>query len=266
MLVFLAAYFRGSYAFTVLTSSGNYVSVILILASAYYYFCVQNSDHGFNIKDILPALLSFMLAIWARGRGGILASALLLLLILFYYIRNYAKKNTRRFSVVIFSIIIVVTVLLLQNINLLNTFMSLGKWQYRGLDNAARELIWGSYFNNLKENPLYVIFGAPLNDIHIIYSYGNNTHNSFLQLHATNGLITFILFCILLIRSFIFYLKNNKELNVIAIIAIVVRGMTDKFIFGQYGMPIMLYLVLWPYIEAFFQNMTMQNSPFQIDA
>ena len=29
----------------------------------------------------------------------------------------------------------------------------------------------------------------------------------------------------------------------------VLRGMSDKFIFGQYGMPIMLFLVLYPLIE-----------------
>ena len=253
-IFFITAYFSGRYAYTLLTSSGNYVSVLLVLSAAYYYFCIDNSDRDFKVLNILPALLSFLLAIWARGRGGILASTVLLVLVLIHYVRNYAQKSTGRYLIAAIAIVIIVAVLFFRNVNLLDTFLSLGKWQYRGIDNTFRSVIWGSYVNEAKSNILYIIFGAPLDKITIIHAYENNTHNSFIQLHAYNGLFTFIAFIVIAIRSLIYEFRRGRNLTAIAMVAVIVRGMSDKFIFGQYGMPIMLYLVFWPYMESYIQN------------
>ncbi|XCP85373.1 O-antigen ligase family protein [Roseburia hominis] len=252
--VFLTVYFRGGYASTILISSGNYVSVLLVLSCAYYYLCIQNSNHEFRIFDILPAMLSFLLSIWARGRGGILSCSVLLVLILVYYLRSYAQKSTRNYIIMAIAVIIFLAVMSFRNVNIFDSFMNLGKWQSRGTDNTAREIIWGSYFNKTKESIVYLFFGTPLKYIPVIVSYNYNTHNSFLQLHACNGLIALLAFLIVAIKSLIYEFKNGQHLIAIAMISVIIRGMTDKFIFGQYGMPIMLYLVLWPYMESYVKS------------
>ena len=75
-----------------------------------------------------------------------------------------------------------------------------------------------------------------------------NTHNSFLQMHALYGIIPFICFGILALRAAWFYFKNGLHMHLGLLFALFVRGMTDKFIFGQYGMPLMMYFVLLPLV------------------
>lgn len=248
--VFFYGYLTNSNTVNFLTSSRNYISVLLILVASLYYIALQNAEREIKLIDLLPAFFCFLLSIWATGRGGILSSFVLLALVTLYYAKNYAKHSTKRYLLLGLIIMLVVVYLLASNVNLLDSFMNLGKWSSRGTDNTTRGLIWGSYFEKLRGNFLYVLTGAPLNQISIIHAYNNNTHNSFLQLHANNGLIMFAMFFVLMIRSLVYHKKNEKELLAIITITIVVRGMTDKFIFGQYGMPIMMYLVLYPYVKS----------------
>lgn len=250
IVTFVYAYFTGTQASSVLTSSGNYVSVLMILSAAVYYISFYNSKKDLKLVHLLPALLCFLFSVWAKGRGGILACAVLFVLLLLYYLICYAQSGgSKRIVFLAVVVIIAVTYLYIKNINLIDAFFSLGKWSYRGVDNTAREIIWGAYFEKMKESFLYILNGAPLDQIPIIHSLNNNTHNSFIQLHANNGLIPFILFTIFMIRSFFYYIKNKEFLLAIVLFAVFIRGMSDKFIFGQYGMPIMMYLVLFPYIE-----------------
>lgn len=247
---FVYAYFTGTQAYSVLTSSGNYVSVLMILSAAFYYISLYNSKKDLKLVHLLPALLCFLLSVWAKGRGGILACAVLFVLLLLYYLICYAQSGgSKRIVFLAVVVIIAVAYLYIKNINLIDTFFSLGKWSYRGVDNTSREIIWGAYFEKMKESFIYILNGAPLDQIPIIHSLNNNTHNSFIQLHANNGLIPFVLFAIFMIRSFFYYIKNREFLLAIVLFAVFIRGMSDKFIFGQYGMPIMMYLVLFPYIE-----------------
>lgn len=249
--VFFYGYLTNSSTVTFLTSSRNYISVLLILATALYYIALQNAERKIKLVDLLPAFFCFWLSIWATGRGGILSSSVLFALVVMFYARNYAKQSARHFLILCLIIMLIVIYLLASNVNLLDSFMNLGKWSSRGTDNSARMLIWSSYFEKLKDNFLYIFTGAPLNQISLIHAYNNNTHNSFLQLHANNGLLTFAMFFILMLRTLVYYKKSNKGLFIAITITIVVRGMTDKFIFGQYGMPIMMYLVLYPYAKMY---------------
>lgn len=249
---FIFAYFTGTQAYSVLTSSGNYVSVLLILSAALYYIALSNSKKELKLIHLLPSVLCFLLSVWAKGRGGILACAVLMMLLIFLYLFNYARSGgSKRIIFVAIVIIGVIGYLFVRNINIIDAFFSLGKWSYRGFDNTSRELIWGAYYEKVTGSFLYVFGGAPLDQISIIHSLNNNTHNSFIQLHANNGLIPFLLFAIMMIRSLAYYIKNNKFILGIVLLTIFIRGMSDKFIFGQYGMPIMLYLVLFPYVEQY---------------
>lgn len=250
--VFIVAYFTGIQASTLLTSSGNYVSVLIILAAAIYYISLNNSGKAFRLIHVMPSFICLLLAVWAGGRGGILSCTVLFVLLIGYYLANYVRAGgARRYVFVLIVSSVVVIYLCLYSINFIDIFMSLGKWSSRGIDNTARELIWNSYFEKMDENLLYILNGAPLNDIAILQIYDNNTHNSFIQLHANNGLIMFVLFAFLMIKAFLYQIKNKQFLLLIILITVVIRGMTDKFIFGQYGMPIIMLLVLEPYLDRY---------------
>ena len=129
--------------------------------------------------------------------------------------------------------------------------MGLGKLSSRGLDNGPREKIWKAYFEKIENNIEYLFIGVPIQDVPVIHDIGDNTHNSFLHLHATNGIFSFVLFLLLIIKAMIYHLRTKKILFAIMLLVIFARGMSDKFIFGQYGMPILLYLVLYPYFSAY---------------
>lgn len=246
---FLWYYINGINTHFVLTSSGNYISVLLIIFASLYYIALHNSGRRMKIWDIIPAILNFFLSIWARGRGGITATFAMLILISFIFVSGLEKKKARRILWIAFIVTISLVILALTDFSLFNWFFSLGKWGYKGIENDARTIIWGSYFDKMRENVLYFVLGPPLRDIPIIAGYGGNCHNSFLQLHAYNGIIMIILFMVLLIHSALYYIRGKQWIMISILITFCVRAFTDKFVFGQYGMPIMMYLVLNPYIS-----------------
>ncbi len=246
---FIIAYFTGVKAAFVLTSSGNYVSVLMILSAALYYISLYNSGLKLKLIHLLPALICFLLSIWARGRGGILTCTILLALLVLCYTINFAHSGgSIRYFVIAIIVIVALGCLYIADINPIEDFFSLGKWSNKGFNNNDREIIWAAYYEKLKESVIYILNGAPLNDIPIIHSFNNNTHNSFIQLHANNGLVPFLIFMVFMVKSLIKYIRENKYLMAIVLFTLFIRGMTEKFIFGQYGMPIMMYLVLEPYI------------------
>ena len=58
---FVSAFYSGALTHGLLTSSGNYISILLILAAAIYYIGLQNKTNQFSFRDVVPALLCFLL-------------------------------------------------------------------------------------------------------------------------------------------------------------------------------------------------------------
>ena len=232
-----------------LLGSNNYVSVLIIIAASLYYIAVEREKNSIRLIDLLPAVLSFILSVWAGGRGGILSTAILMVLIVLLYIKTITNRSLRRTIVAVLCVLLGTIVLIITNTSLYQIFMSLGKWGSRGKDNAARIGIWRAYLLKTIESPRYLLLGAPFEMIPEILRYDGNCHNSFLQLHAFNGITMLLLFIVYSIRSFKSYISKHKYIYAILLLVIIVRGMTDKFIFGQYGMPIMVFLMLEPFVE-----------------
>ena len=244
---FLFFYRRGINTHFILSSSGNYISVLLIISASLYYISLQQSGRKIFAWDVIPAILSFALSVWAKGRGGILSTGILVVLMTFqlmYQMTNKKAKNILKLFIAFFSI---VTFILISDFSVINWFFSLGKWSYRGVDNSDRIYIWNSYFAKVVESIFYILFGAPLDQINVISRFGGNCHNSFIQLHAYNGLITFITFSYYLGKCFIFYIRTKQWIIASVVLVFCLRAFSDKFIFGQYGMPLMLFFIMNPY-------------------
>ena len=246
---FVSAYFSGALTHGLLTSSGNYISILLILAVSIYYIGLQNKYTQFRIWDILPPMLCFPLAVWALGRGGIISTAFLLLMALFVFMYQKIHAGSVLYKWMSFLIVLSVVLLFAIGVSLFEEFLTLGKLGREGFE-TPRPMMWGQYLSKTFESLFYVLLGTPLAQVPSIHEIGDNCHNSFLQLHAFNGIITFLGFVYLLYRSIVYLYKKRLYALLIVTLTIVLRGMTDKFIFGQYGMPIMLYLAFYPFAYA----------------
>ena len=230
----------------IFSSSNNYVSIMLLLSAAFYYIPLEEEIHRTRLIDLVPAGICFLVSVWASGRGGILASGILLGLITVCYLRSVTGKNPRRIALLCLLVLAALVFLLVSDTSVSKWFFSLGKWQRKGTNTDDRMEVWGSYLSKAGESLSYILFGAPLKDIPVIHQFGDNCHNSFLHLHAFNGIGMFLLYLVMLVWSFGYYLRRKQYIMASILTTLVIRAMTDKFIFGQYGMPVMLFFVLWP--------------------
>lgn len=230
-------------------SSNNYVSVIMLLASALYYIPVEEHYGRIRLADLIPAVISFIVSVWATGRGGILSAGVLLVLMSINYLRQLTGKRPKRIAAVCIVLAAALIIMLLTNNNPGRWFMSLGKWQSRGTYSDDRAAIWSAYLTRATGSLEYFLFGAPLSDIPIVHEIGDNCHNSFLQLHALNGIGMLILYVCLLVSAMIRFVRNRQYIIASIFFSLTVRALTDKFIFGQYGMPLMLLFIFMPYTK-----------------
>ncbi len=242
-LILFVAFFKGTKL--ILTSSTNYLSVLMLLASCFYYISLEREIGKIRLLDLLPAVITFAISIWGEGRGGIISCAFLLVFLLIMYMRTVSGKNGKRALLLWIVFLIAAILVYLRNYNVIDVFLRLGKFRVAGLDNSDRLYIWNSYFSKTKESALYFLVGAPLNEIPIIAHFAGNIHNSFLQLHSYGGVFICIITAILMLKSLITYIRNKQYIILILMLSFTIRGTTDKYIFGQYGMPIMLFFIFY---------------------
>lgn len=257
---FIASLIRDPLEPQVFSSSRNYNSVILLLFAGVYYTALEN--HNKTIR-VWPAILILLISIWSMGRGGILAGAVMLLGIL--YIRFKNQINQSKYHKVIWSCLGLATSLLLVIILIQdgfvryildNTIFKLGKFSYADnsfADNPRVDL-WSEYFSKTGCSIKYILLGAPLDQCMHIHFFENNTHNSFIQLHAYNGMFSCIIVLFLIMRAEWYYLKNNLSTHFLMLNILILRAMTDKFIFYQYGFPIFMYFLLYQDIRTSVSN------------
>lgn len=256
MAIFVIAWYSGASSSELLSSSGNYISILLILSACIYYTSVENNKKTIRIW---PTIVIFLLCIWAGGRGGILASGILLIGVIVIKfgkkIIEYIGKKQLFFLIILLLAIVIALVFIylfwggtISNV-FSNTLFRLGRFSVNGLDNSARLAIWGEYLNATFHSFLYFLLGTPSRILKYGIQYSGNVHNSILQLHAYAGIVPFVLLIGLIVRAEIFFLKRRLAVHFLLFNILLLRAMTDKFIFFQYGMPVLLYFVF--YKDAF---------------
>ena len=248
--IVLTLQFLLGHSATVLShSSNNYVSVLIILMAILYYCPFDWNGRNLRLIDLLPAVFGFFLSVLAAGRGGILSSGILMVFVFIKYSLKKTESPLKRLIAIICVIAVVGAVLVFDADILLQGFLNLGNFQSKGTSSSIRYSIWGEYIHTALANPKNLIFGAPLKSIKIIQPFGGNVHNSFLQLHAMGGIFVVLLFLVYLIRAVVLYIRNRQFFILSLLVVLIIRGMTDKFIFGQYGMPVLMFLILYPLAE-----------------
>ena len=245
-MIFAYHWMSGTHPSHVLSSSCNYISVILLLFISLYYFDMDAGSVGF--AGFLPAVLCFLLSIWGRGRSGILASGILLIGLIFLKLTSVNKKSKRLLLLVAFLLMGAMAYLLI-NENAFNSLSwMLGSFQTEGFEDSARLLLWHEYFTTTFSSLKNLIFGTSLRDMPLIVRFNSNPHNSFIYLHITYGLIGTAVYFVFFFRSVIFYIRKRRYTSLLVLMVLSLRAFTDKFVFLQYGMPVMMYLVLAPFV------------------
>jgi len=226
--------------------SNNYVSILLIIMAALYYLPYEWNEKKLTIISLIPAFLTFFLSVLAAGRGGILTSGMMLAGIIGIYVLSHISNRQGRMIAVACMIVAAAAVVLIG----MKMISRLGDFGSDGFNNAIRLTMWKQYIKGALSSPKYLMLGYPLGKIATIARFNNNPHNSFVLLHAIGGILPCILFFVYFIKAAVSYLKNKNYIALLMLLTIFVRGMTDKFIFGQYGMPVLVFLILFPYYRT----------------
>ena len=246
----------------IMRSSNNYISVILLMAVFFYYTALERSGGKIDsVRKVLPAVLCVVMAGWARGRAGILAFGFLLAGIAVLYLCQAAaakkviawgKKiltsgDRKKIAMVACGALVVVVVAILLLVKLGVFKFLLGKFITRGFNNIRPQL-WGEYIAHSFSSIGNLLLGTPLEEVALANKFEGNLHNSFLQIHADHGLIVFLLMVYLLVVAVLYYKKKKMYVHLLVLGTFIIRGMFDKFISMQYGMLILAYFMLYPFV------------------
>lgn len=243
---FIKAFLSGEMFKEVLANSGNYISIFLILSLSLYYIGLNNTKRTITLIDIIPIIISLLITVWSNSRSGMIIFFFLFVTFLLVLIFNSKHRESKYIRFFYILLAMSSFFIIWYCFNEYEEIFNFSKFERKGFDGEDRVDMWLAYWYKMHDSIFYFLFGAPLGEIPIIRNVLNNPHNSFIQLHAQNGIVMFVVFFIFLFKSIVIYARHNI-IYLLLIIAIMARGMTDVMIFGQYGMVVVLYLVLLPY-------------------
>lgn len=227
------------FLFDYMGKSRNYIGYLLVTYSSLYYFLSVLCKKK---PSVLLLSVVVFLCFLAQGRTSLGMSLLLLLgsIILI--------GEGRRLGITFF-MIIVLCVLLYSTRVLLGLWYESSNFSSKQLE-SARYTIWNSYFKSL--SICDIIYGKDLNTVPLIREWDGNVHNSYLKFHARVGLIGVIPFLLLLLRSLVIIIKDNRILF-IPVIALLIRIFFDSdMLIGE--LDFVLYTILWIPVMGIYNN------------
>lgn len=223
-------------------SSSNFISVYLLLPTVVYYSISKQNEK----TSIIPAILIWILSLFARGRGGIISTSFLLIgLLLTKYWKSgfYIKLICASFGIIIVSF----AALNYQRIiNLLNESVITEYFRGRGMQSSRIE-VWDDYLEHTLTNVKSILFGTDLHDTIAAREFSGNPHNSFLNIHIYNGFFMLLFVTIVLIKNIFWGLRNKRYVFCICMIAIMFRAFTDNMFWPAYGTPVLFFFLFYPH-------------------
>lgn len=242
---------RGNTARVFLKASNNFVSVYLLIpAVMYYLFAARQKDK----TSLFPAVIVWILSLYALGRGGIIASTALLLSIILFGNRDETSENKkkRRIKVLLIVLIVIVAVTSLfftRWVSFLGNFELLQRFSNYELNDTGRFVLWEDYKNHCITKKSNILWGVRIQELIAYYKFNGNLHNSYIQLHAYYGIIGFALIAYALIKNVRDALSTKDWMYVCLLGVYFIRGFTDRVCSGGIGMIVFIVLLLYPSIS-----------------
>ena len=222
-----------------LESSVNYISVYMLYPTVIYYTLVEARGKKLHLW---PALLLWILSMIASGRGGIISSSILLLGIAFFVFR----KMKREYRAIIIPVLIVVCgvfLLCLDKITgMFGESVASETFRDRGMKSSRTEL-WADYLRYAFADIEHFLFGA---DIRLTLSwerYLGNAHNSYISVHANNGIFCLIWLFGLVFKRGLYTLKNKRFIYLICLGTLLIRAFTDTIFWMNYGTAALFFML-----------------------
>lgn len=231
--------------------SNNYISVFLLLPTVVYYIRTEWKNKTISL---IPAAMVWIGCLLATGRGGIIASSFLFIGLFICSSCNLQKKNGlnklkifRRSFWVLLVLIAVVFIGIIESQFLVEYIFQ--RFNRLGLYGTGRMGIWSEYISKAVVDIKSLIIGVDYDSLVQMIRYKDNLHNSFLNVHANNGIVMF-LYVVLFTVGILFYLyKNKKWISLICAISFYIRALTDRIFWGgMVGTPILFFLMWFPFI------------------
>ena len=220
--------------------SRNMISVVLIAQGTLFYVSTYQNKKSVSV---LPALLIFLISIWAFGRGGILTTLIFLVGILGYAISSRydipalvasAKKDDeiKYGSYMLIGIIISLIAVTYWGITNSNLDFAV-RFREQGLVETGRTSARVEYFSRATDSFRPFFWGVTIegNEVFGAWYLSYNLHNSFLYLHATRGFLGFLQISLLVFQAFIKHIKTKNNLFLIIFVALLVRMSIDTIAF-----------------------------------
>jgi hypothetical protein len=209
-------------------SSRNTFSILLLEASALLYIVIiQRND--FTRFPLWPAILSFVISVWAIGRSGILSTGFLLCGVI---LANFLESRKKLRYFVFTGVMVSCALILFIGWQSESFALVVGRFSTEGLKESHRVEIATHYFQQIAENPLRLFFGYDVQfDQYLANVWNSNLHNSFLKLHSIIGIGAIVLL-FLIVRGIY---KKGKTCMLLWFIggALLLRAATDTaFLFG----------------------------------
>lgn len=230
-------------------SSENFVSVVLMMPLFLFY---SQFDSKYERVPIIPAVLYAIICLLAAGRTGIGVSILLVMGIAaynFFYVGDKSKLSKSLMFISLAVLVFVMAFYVLENMDSLsNRFSFLEHFRRSGFSNKARSIIWRNYFTEATQNLKSLLFGVDYSNNMILAKYNGNTHNSFLSIHEYNGIVMFVAFIVLSIKTLINEFKEKHYMFALAFFLFIFRSFFDSVFWNNYGTVFFLWFVLTPYI------------------
>ncbi len=238
-------------ASTLLRYSNNFVSVILLFPLVMYYsVSVQNGEK----ITFVPAFIAWVLSLLASGRSGIGAFSVIFLGVFLFCafsqkhdgeksIYSFLFHTIRRFFLLIFVGVFIYYIFEAYSGEILRKFL------LRGMDNQSRLLLWNDYIEHASRSIEGILLGYPKSNLIMGMDFAGNAHNSFVNIHADNGiLIIVVLF--LLLKSIIYAIKNRMWIFLTCLISFCFRGAFDNVFWGTKGTVMLMYFMFFPLLYS----------------
>jgi hypothetical protein len=230
-------------------SSHNGISMMMLVTciSLYAISGLQNKK-----IDVLPAILTFIVCVWAIGRSGILASLILLvgILLLKWKLRGW----TIFYPIIIvcfFGFIVIVNQDYLLFIMDYIIRGAIENYSIRTTQEEPRFMMWGNYYDNLDFRR--IVFGVNLLEDPWPEGeeYAYNYHNTWINLHAQTGLMG-LLVCSFLFCALIKYFNTNR-LFFILLLVLLVRWTSDIGLFFE-SWDFLIYFFIFHFLSLRFYS------------
>ena len=152
-----------------------------------------------------------------------------------------AKKRKMCIAIGIF--VALICIANLENLSCLTE--SFAKFEQLGLSDNGRYNIWEDYIYKGNESTMNLFWGGPIGEVPRLERFAGNLHNSFLSIHACNGIILLGVVLLIIAKRIIRGIKDRSWVYLGCFLVIIVRGFTDQMLWGTSITPIFSYYLLY---------------------